>query len=66
MEFKYMLVGTDFYGNRNLFEHTGNQAVDDTIVNRRTNESPDMEEKDAGTEQTAWKCDHYNKIMSGE
>ena len=61
-----MLVGTDFYGNMNLFEHAGNQAEDETIGNRQTNESPDSEEKDVATDQAVWKCDHYNKIMSGE
>ena len=66
MEFKYMLVGTDFYGNRNLFDQTGNPEEDDNTGNQRTAESPDLEEKDSATEVAVWKCNHYNKIMSGE
>ena len=34
MEFKYMLVGTDFYGNRNLFDHHENPIEEDNISNR--------------------------------
>jgi len=34
MEFKYMLVGTDFYGNRNLFDYHGNPIEEDNISNR--------------------------------
>ena len=41
MEFKYMLVGTDFYGNRNIFEQAG-IPPDDDDENRQTNESPDL------------------------
>ena len=42
MEFKYMLVGTDFYGNRNIFEQAGIPPDDDDDENRKTNETPDL------------------------
>ena len=53
MEFKYMMVGTQFYGDRAVFEQSGNEQGE--------TEDPKV---DKNEETTQWSCKNYDDVMN--
>lgn len=62
MEFKYMLVGNEFYGDINNFEQTGKDEGEvlqfnklRTTVRRKSYIDPNLEMK-----STMWRCKNFS------
>lgn len=68
MEFKYMLVGTEFYGDQKEFEKMPSEEGEDEnqTLQRRSTMLEEGKAENGDAEPGKWSCVNYSKVLSGE
>ena len=67
MEFKYMLVGNEFYGDRKAFDDGANPMEEDDDAKFARQATAKSEGQDPNSEKNLsdWSCHNYDAVMSG-
>ena len=68
MEFKYMIVGTEFYGDQSKFEQQVDEEGEDEqalFIRKKTMQEQGIKD-DSNVESKEWHCKNYSDTMDDQ